>query len=113
MISDWSSTAIEYAFATERPVIFIDTKLKINNLNWEKIDLSCLEETIRKEIGKIVSEKKLDSIPLIIDELLSDMDIWSNKIRNIRESTVFNIGNSGKVGAEIIFKILDLKKNNT
>ena len=111
IISEWSGAAIEYAFATERPVIFIDNKIKINNLNWKKIDLPCLEETIRNEIGIIVSKKELESIPSIINELLSNnINIWSNKIRNIRNNTVFNIGTSGKIGAEIIFKTLGLKK---
>ena len=73
--------------------------------------MPCLEETIRNEIGIIVSKKELESIPSIINELLANnINIWSNKIRNIRNNTVFNIGTSGKIGAEIIFKTLGLKK---
>ena len=37
MISEWAGAAIEYAFSRERPVIFIDTQPKINNLHWKKI----------------------------------------------------------------------------
>ena len=64
MISEWSGAAIEYAFSRERPVIFIDTQPKINNLNWKKINLPCLEEDIRNNIGRIVSSKKIPKIPI-------------------------------------------------
>ena len=111
MISDWSGASIEFSFATERPVIFVDTEPKINNLNWKKIDLPCLEETIRKEIGSIVSEHELETIPNIILKLLQEQEFWSDKIRKIRNKTVFNIGISGKIGAKIILKKINLKNN--
>ena len=111
MISDWSGTSIEYAFATERPVIFIDTKPKINILNWEKINLPCLEENIRNDIGKIISENQLENIPSIIEKLLANQNLWSDRIRSIRNRTVFNIGNSGEIGAKIICKSLGIKSN--
>ena len=108
MISEWSGAALEYAFATEKPVIFVDTQPKINNVNWKKINLPCLEETIRKDIGKIVSEQELESLPKIIKELLTNVESWSKKIRNIRERSVFNIGYSGSIGAKIIYRTLNL-----
>ena len=109
MISEWSGAAIEYAFSRESPVIFIDTQPKINNLNWKKINLPCLEEDIRNNIGRIVSSKKIPKIPKIIFEMLENTDSWSETIRNTRQRTVFNIGSSGKIGAEIICKTLSLK----
>ena len=111
MISDWSGASIEYAFGTNRPVIFIDTKPKINNNDWKKINLPCLEETIRKDIGKIVSINELENIPKIIKEILNNIKLWSNNINNIRDRTVFNVGNSGTVGAKIICKTLGFNNN--
>ena len=108
MISEWSGAALEYAFSRERPVIFIDTQPKINNLNWKKINLSCLEEDIRNGIGKIISLEKIEEIPKIIIEILTSVNSWSDKIRNIRHRTVFNIGKSGKTGAEIICKTMKI-----
>ncbi len=31
MISDWSGAALEFAFATERPGLFVDVPRKVNN----------------------------------------------------------------------------------
>ena len=44
MISDWSGVAIEYAFAFEKPVLFIDTPQKINNPDCYQIDIVPLED---------------------------------------------------------------------
>ena len=54
MISDWSGAAIEFAFATKRLVIFINTKPKINN-KIGKINLPCEE---RSEIKSVKLLKK-------------------------------------------------------
>ena len=49
MISDWSGVAIEYAFAFEKPVLYVDTPQKINNPECYQIDLAPLEKKIREE----------------------------------------------------------------
>ena len=101
MISDWSGAAIEYAFATKKPVIFIDTMPKINNKNWDQINLPCLEENIRKEIGEIININHLNDLAKIIHNLFYKRDFWSERIVKIRNNRVFNINESGKIGAEI------------
>ena len=106
MISEWSGAAIEFAFCRERPVIFIDTPAKINNLNWKKINLPCLEENIREKIGKIVKLNELENISLTINNTLNEIDLWTKKIIKIRNETIFNIGNSGTIAGEIIRKKL-------
>ena len=110
MISEWSGSAFEYAFAMEKPVIFIDTDPKIHNPNWQKIQIPCFEEYTRSKVGKIISQNDLDKIPEVINQFLKHKEKWSSIISKLREQTVFNIGQSGKIGAELICKSLD-KKN--
>ena len=109
MISDWSGAAIEYAFATVRPVIFIDTKPKTNNLNWNKLNVPCIEDSIRGDIGEILSEKKLSELPKIINKMLNETESWNDKIKSIRDKTVFNLGKSGIKGAEMILQSVEDK----
>ena len=108
MISDWSGAALEFAFANERPVIFIDTKPKINNPNWKKINKSCFEEYIRRDIGVVVSENHLTEVPNIINSLLKNRKKWSKKISKIRNENIFNIGKSSQIAANTIIKTLKL-----
>ena len=38
LITDWSGIGMEFSFITERPVIFINTEKKINNLKFNDIN---------------------------------------------------------------------------
>jgi len=102
LISDWSGIALEFAFGLERPVIYINVPHKINNSAYTKIEPTPIEISIRERIGDIVEADKLADIGCVIDRLCSDLDSFRERIRDIRASTVHNIGNSGQSGAEII-----------
>lgn len=41
--------------------------------------------------------------------MFTNINYWSDKIRDMRQKTVYNIRNSGKIGAEIISKKLSIK----
>ena len=104
LISDWSGISLEYAFTFERPVLFIDTPKKILNPDSGDITMEPIEISIREKIGHVVSTNNLEKIPEIIKNLENE-NLMSEQIRKIRSDTVYNIGNSAKIGAEIIEKI--------
>ena len=110
LISDWSGIAIEYAFACELPVLYIDGSPKINNLSYDKIACEALEITIRNLIGKVISPNELESLPKIIESTYENIDNFKTKIQEVRNKTVFNLGESGMNGAQEIIKILHGKK---
>ncbi|MCA9401565.1 MAG: CDP-glycerol glycerophosphotransferase family protein [Candidatus Omnitrophica bacterium] len=102
MICDWSGVSWEYAFGLERPVLFIDVPKKVNNPDFGDIDIVPLEIPIRNDIGKVIAPDNLEVMPKVIEELYRDYDDFAHKIQKIREATIYNIGFSGKVGAEYI-----------
>ena len=104
MISDWSGISLEYAFTFERPIVFIDAPKKILNPDSGNISMEPIEISIREKIGHVVSTNNLEKIPEIIKNLDND-SLMSEQIRKIRSEIVYNIGNSAKLGAEIIEKI--------
>ena len=104
LISDWSGISLEYAFTFERPVVLIDTPKKILNPDSGDITMEPIEISIREKIGHVVSTNNLEKIPEIIKNLENE-NLLSEQIRKIRSETVYNIGNSAKIGAEIIEKI--------
>ena len=89
MISDWSGAALDYAFGLNKPVIFLDLKKKINNADYEEIQLEPLEISIRKEIGQIVTIQDTDLISKVIN----------NRYSFNAKGFVYNVGESAKVGA--------------
>ena len=116
LISDWSGISLEYAFVFERSVIFIDVPKKILNPDAEDIPLEPIEILIRNKIGNVISPDKLKEIPKIIKES-NQNDERKKEIKKIRSDTVYNVGKSAKIGAEVIEKLLkegkDWSKNST
>ena len=111
MISDWSGISLEYAFTFERQIIFIDVPQKVLNPNWSDIALEPIETSIRDKIGHIVSPNNLEEILVLIRDLDKNTQNISELIKEIREKTIYNIGESAKIGAEYIRQLYNNSKN--
>ena len=112
MISDWSGVALEFAFAFEKPVLYIDVPKKIRNHDFKDIPQTPIEVSIREKIGKIISPLEIKHISTEIEMLKQKSSKIKKDIRNIREKEIFNIGNSEKKSAEYIIELLNqLQKN--
>ena len=109
LITDWSGIGYEYAFVCERPVIYVDVPKKSHNKEYEKIGLVPFEIRIRDKIGEIVPVQNIETIPERIEFLYSHGNNFENKIQKIRNDAIFNIGESGKVTASEIIRIISEK----
>ena len=105
MISDWSGISFEYAFTFERPIIFIDVPKKILNPNYNDIFLEPIEVTHRNQLGHVVLPNNLKVIPELIKNM-NEISNSSKQIKKILSETVFNIGESAKVGANFIQQLI-------
>lgn len=107
LITNWSGISLEYAFGTERPVIFIDTPPKVRNPKYCELRLEPLEVSLRNEVGTIVSPNNVKNIDTVIQELLSEREAWKSKLSKLRSRYVFNFGKSSEVGADYIKGLLE------
>ena len=107
MISDWSGAAFDYAFGLNKPILFIDTPRKVNNPDYEEINIKPIEVSIRSQIGAIISIASIESISESINSLLSTYN--DKRQEELGNQMVFNIGKANQVGADAI-KVL-LSKN--
>jgi len=110
LICDSSGVALEYAFGTSRPVLFLDVPYMVRNENYKELDLEVFELSIRKEIGVVASHENLDEIPKIIENLKADRMNYKKQIEKLREQNVFAFGNSPEIGAQYILDIIREKK---
>ena len=110
LITDWSGIGYEYAFVCERPVIYVDVPKKAHNKEYEKIELVPFEISIRDKIGEIIAVQNIETIPERIEFLYGDGNNFENKIQKIRNASIFNIGESGKVMANEIIRIISEKE---
>ena len=112
LITDWSDISMEYSFCTHKPVLFIDTPMKIMNPEYERIDVVPINIEIREIVGTSVSLKELDKIPEKIEYLFANSEMYANKIREYEEAQVYNIGKSAEVGGRYVVEQLMNRARN-
>lgn len=110
LITDWSGIAFEYAFGTERPVLFINTPKKVYNSEYKKIGLEPLEVTLREKVGAELEPEKIKTIDAVAGGLLAAGDIFKEKIISYRKDYIYNWGNSAEVGGRYIVDVAN-KRN--
>lgn len=105
LICDCSGVAFEYAFGTERPVLFMDTPLKIKNQRFKELGIEPLEISLRSKIGKIISPEEIQNVPKIISELMSNRETYKERLSHLRRQHVYAFGCSAVIGARYIIEL--------
>ncbi|MCH8004173.1 MAG: CDP-glycerol glycerophosphotransferase family protein [Nanoarchaeota archaeon] len=105
LISDYSGIALEYAFGTDQPVLFLDVPTKITNQRYKELGIEPLELSIRKEIGVIISPKKLETVPQVVSKLIANKATYKKRIEKLRDHYVYAFRHSSEVGAKYIIDL--------
>ena len=117
LITDWSGICYEYAFTTKKPVLFIDTPMKVMNPNYKEIDVEPYNIWTRNVMGISINPNKLDKILDNVQYLLDNKNEYSKDIEKLFKDTIYNIGSSSEKGAKCIIdcvqeKIKERKSSN-
>mgnify|MGYP004506434391 CR=1 FL=1 len=102
IITDWSGIAYEYAFATCKPVIFINTPMKIMNPDYEKLGIVPFNIWLREKIGGSVELDELDKLPEMIRDVTENQDKYYDVIKKYRDEYDYNFGHAGEASAKYI-----------
>lgn len=102
VITDWSGIGMEYSLATTKPTLYINTKMKVINKDYEKIDTKPLDIIIRNKIGKAIDKEETKEIKKIVDELITNQNKYKEENIKVRKKYLFNLGGSSKIAAEYI-----------
>ena len=109
LVTDWSGICFEYAYTTKRPVIFIDTPMKVMNPEYKMIDTVPINIMLRNEIGKSIAMEDAKSTIDVTREMIANADSYSDKIEAFRNEYVYNLGNSAEISAKYIINQLKKK----
>lgn len=104
VITDWSDIAYEYAFTTCKPVLFINTPMKVMNPEYQKIDTKPFNIWMRDEIGKVLEPENAGQAFEIVADMLASSEYYHDKIAALVHQYVYQLGSSSKIGAEYIVK---------
>lgn len=112
LITDWSGVATEFCFATKRPAVFVNTKMKCPNPNYTKIDLVPVEISLRNQIGVAIEKDEVNTLPQVLQTLSDKAAEYASVIEETQNELIFNHGEAAKAGANYILRSLSQKKKN-
>ena len=107
LISDGSGIIFDFAFIYEKPVITLDFNLVSENFELEDLGEPVWEKEMSRNLGLVVSENDLLSLPQKIQEILSRESL-KDELRRLRKASLYNYGTSGNIAAEQLLEIVAL-----
>lgn len=113
LITDWSGIAYEYAYTTCRPVLFVNTPMKVMNPEYERIGVVPINISIRKEIGREIALEDVGQVNTVVEEMIARRGEYQERIRKLACQNVYNLGQSAQCSAKFILSELNKKKGNT
>lgn len=109
LITDWSGISWEYAFTTLRPVLYINTPMRVMNPEYQKIETVPLNILLRDQLGKSLNLDQLDKTAETAAYLLENTQQYHEQIDALAHKYIYNLGNSAEVGAKYIIKAVQNK----
>ena len=79
------------------------------NPEYEKINTPPINIWMREVIGAVVKPDELEKLPEAVERLLSGRDEYRERIDSFVHEYVYNLGNSGEVGAKYIINEIQRK----
>ena len=103
LITDWSAIAYEFCFSTKRPVLFVNTKIKMENPDYRDIPDIPVEISLRDEVGRSLEKQELaDSVNSTARALIADRAAWEKQITDLLHRHLFSYGQNGAPGVTYI-----------
>jgi YidC/Oxa1 family membrane protein insertase len=112
LVSDFSGAAYEYAFATRRPVLFIDVPGKTLNPNWRELGLPTFEDRMRREVGTVIAPDRVAEVGRTAAQLLHDAPSWADRLAALHEQHVYHPGRSAEIGAAALDELVSRKRRS-
>lgn len=106
VVTDWSGTAFEFSFVTGKPAVFINTPMKVNNPDYEKLGIEPQEIRLRDKVGISLDTEDIIGCNGRIQQLMEHQEEYIRKNLALRDTLIANYGHSGEVGGKYIIDSL-------
>lgn len=116
LVTDWSQIGYEYALSTKKPVLFINTPMKVMNPQLAEAERASDEEPFDLLFRKIAGiALKPEEIPERADQAIQQLveGNYAEVIETVRREHVYHFGESGKYGAQYILQALKARQENS
>lgn len=102
IVTDWSSIFCEFCFTTFKPAIFMDTPPKVRNPNYKRFGIDSTDVSLRNRLGKSIPLEDASTFGDVVTELLRTRALWEERIRDVRDGFVFNLGHGGEAAGRYL-----------
>ena len=110
LVTDWSNVGYEFALSTLKPVLYINTPMKVMNPEYDKIDVVPFDIRIRAQLGGELELNDLDRAGTVADDLLSRPEEFREIIRGVKEKEIYNLGRGAEAaGRYLVRRINDIR----
>lgn len=107
LVTDWSSISLEYAFSTLKPVLFINTPMKVVNEDYRELSTIPIDIELRDQIGISLDPDMIGTeVVSTVDKLLYDKQFSREAMQVLKEKYLYHPGESGKIGAKYMIQRL-------
>ena len=106
VVTDWSGTAFEFSFVTGKPAVFINTPMKVNNPDYEKLGIEPQEIRLRDKVGISLDTEDIIGCNGRIQQLMEHQAEDIRKNLALRDTLIANYGHSGEIGGKYIIDSL-------
>jgi len=105
LVTDWSNIGYEFALATKKPVLFVNTPRKMVNEEWtaEDIEKYSSDARIRDIIGVALDPAEVrDKAAETADSLIARRGEYADIIETVRQTRLYHFRESGSYGAQYL-----------
>ena len=107
LVTDWSSISFEYAFSTLKPVLFINTPMKVVNEEYTELETVPIDIELRDKVGISLNLEEISTkVTESVDKLLHDTQFSRESMQQLKEQYLYHPMESGKVGAKYLINRL-------
>lgn len=111
LVTDWSNVGFEFALSTLKPVLYINTPMKVMNPEYDKIDVVPFDIRIRGQLGGELELDRLDQAGAVAMDLLSRPEEFRESIQAVKEKEIYNLGHGAEAAGRYIVKRLETRKH--
>lgn len=107
LVTDWSNVGYEFALSTGKPVLYINTPMKVMNPQYRDIPVEPFDIRIRAQLGGELELADLDRAGEVAKALLSDPEKFQKTIQKVKEDNIYNLGHGAEAAGRYLVRRIE------
>ena len=107
LVTDWSNVGYEFALSTYKPVLYINTPMKVMNPQYKDIPVVPFDIRIRAQLGGELELDELDRAGEVAGRLLENPEEFREIIKNVKEKEIYNLGHGAEAAGRYLVRRIE------